>query len=575
MKLTLRKSGNDTAFYIVKSFRKNGKPTSEVKMRCGLLSKLKEQYEDPIAHFTEVAKEMTESEKIEEKVLVSKIHLSEKVGDEEILLDGGYLFLRKIYRGLGLNKMCDDFKKRHHFQFDFDDILEKLVFSRMLKPASKMSTYEDSFSFIEKPNFELHDIYRALSVLNNCCDEIQAGVYKNSNFLVKRDTRVLYFDCTNFFFEVESEDEFRRYGVSKEHRPNPIVQMGLFMDGNGFPLAFDLHPGNTNEQIMLRPLEERIIKDFALSKMIVCTDAGLASYSNREFNDIKGRAFIVTQSIKKLKSHLKEWALSREGMKSLSGEMTYKDGTPSDDGIVKYKSRYIKEEMDVDTPVGKIKVTNEWRLIVTYSKSYATYQKKLRAAQANRAKQLIDNPSSFNKVSSTDCKRFVKNLRYTKDGEIAKKTALVFDQDRFDEEEKYDGFYALMTNLEGNAKEIVAINHKRWKIEESFRIMKTNLKARPTYVSLKEHITAHFLTCYLALLIMRILESKLENKYTVVEILGALQKLRYTKTDAGYIAAFKHSLVIDDLEKLYGMDVQYKGYTVEGMRKLINISKRH
>lgn len=575
MKLVKRKSGSDTALYIVKYLRKNGKPACEVRMKCGLLSKLKDEYEDPIKHFENVALEMTSKEKREEKILVSNTKVTEKVDyDNEILLDGGYLFLRKIYRALSLDKITKDIQERFKFKYDLDDILEKLVFSRLLKPASKLMTYEDSLSFIEKPNFELHDIYRALNVLNEYCDYIQEKVYQTSSKIIKRNTKILYFDCTNYFFEIEQEDEMRRYGVSKEHRPNPIVQMGLFMDGNGIPLAFDLNPGNTNEQVTLRPFEEKIIKQFKLSKFIVCTDAGLGSYNNKCFNDMQGRGFIVTQSLKKLAPHLKSWALSKSNFIKLSDSKTFKNGQESDENDVYYKSRYIKEDITINTAVGKIKTTKEWRLLVTYSKSYALYQKRIRNEQIKRAKELIEHPERFNKVSSTDCKRFVSNISFTNEGEIANKKKLSFDNEKVMNESVYDGYYAIMSNLEGDEKELISLSHKRWKIEESFRIMKTNLKARPVYVSLKEHITAHFLTCFLALLIERILEAKLDYKYTTLEIITALQKLRYTYTGSGYLASFKRNLVIDELERIFNMDVQYKGFTISGMRNLINISKR-
>jgi len=572
MKLVILKSGNDKVLYIQKTFRKNGKVSTRTIKTCGRLSELSKIYDDPIAHFKEEAIRLTEEDKkITHKTTIS-FSREKLTSDNPPLKNIGYLFLRKIFRGLGLDKIVKKISSEHKFEYDLESVLENLIYTRIITPGSKLSAFEDRKDYVEPGDFGLHHIYRALTVLNEYFDYIQAEVYKNSHKLVKRNKNILYFDCTNFYFEIEQEDEFRKYGVSKEHRPNPIVQMGLFMDGNGIPLAFDLNPGNTNEQITLRPLESKVLKDFDLSKVIVCTDAGLASYSNREFNDIKDRAFIVTQSIKKLPKHLKEWALSTDLNKLPTG-MTYLNGSESDKSLVLYKSRYCLEEELIDTPLGKIKRNKSWRLIVTYSRSYALYQRKLRNAQIKRAKELIANPSAFNKVSSTDCKRFIKNISFDKNGEIVTTNKLIFDEQIEIEESMYDGYYALSTNLDGDAKEIVALNHKRWKIEESFRIMKTDLKSRPVFVSLKEHIFAHFLTCFLALLIVRIIDNKLKEKYTTLEILEALRENKVIKGIDGYINASKSSECLNDLCKIFNIEAMWSGYSMQEMREIINQSK--
>ena len=573
MKLVVLKSGNDKVLYIQKTFRKNGKVSTRTVKTCGKLSELEKIYDDPIAYFKEEAIKLTEEDKRNSHKTTISFGTRERLSsDDPVVKNIGYLFLRKIFRGLGLDKIVKKISSEHKFEYDLESVLEHLIYSRIITPGSKLSTYEDRKDYVESGEFELHHIYRALSVLNEYFDYIQAEVYKNSHKLVRRNKHILYFDCSNFYFEIEQEDEFRRYGVSKEHRPNPIVQMGLFMDGNGIPLAFDLNPGNTNEQITLRPLETKILKDFDLSKIIVCTDAGLASYSNREFNDVKDRAFIVTQSIKKLPKHLKEWALATD-MNKLPKGMTYLNGNESDGSLVMYKSRYCLEDELVETPIGKVKKTKSWRLIVTYSTSYAKYQRRLRASQVKRAKELIANPSAFNKVSSTDCKRFVKNIAYDANGEIITKNKLIFDEALEIEESMYDGYYALSTNLEGDAKEIVALNHKRWKIEESFRIMKTDLKSRPVFVSLKEHIFAHFLTCFLALLIVRIIDNKLKEKYTTLEILETLRKCRVVKGEDGYLNISQGSDCLKDLCEMFTVEAMWGGYSTQEMREIINQSK--
>lgn len=567
MQLLKVKRKDNVYLYIVKKLRENGKSTTKVIENCGKLSELEKEYDDPIAYFTEKAIKLTNEEKEDKSVSFLTGFKRKKLTDEkEVLLNGGYLFLRKIYRALKLDTLIEQISEKYKIKYDLNKILEDLIYSRIIFPGSKLSSYEDSKCYIEKGDYELHDVYRALNVLNTYFDEIQSYVYKQSTKIVKRNTRVLYFDCTNFFFETEKEDELRKYGVSKEHRPNPIVQMGLFMDGNGIPLAIDINPGNTNEQITLRPFEAKVLNDFNLSKLIVCTDAGLASYSNREFNNIQDRAFVVTQSLKKMKGYLQSWCLDKDNFVNYVG---------SKDDRIYYKSRYIKEDcvIDTNTPLGKVKTTSEWRIIVTYSERYAQYQKTIRDNQIKRAKDLINNPSKFNKVNSQDCKRFIRNIAYDNKGEIISKQKLILDEFVIAEEERYDGFYCVATNLEGGEKEIININKGRWEIEESFRILKTDLKSRPIYVSLQEHIRAHFLTCFLSLLFIRIIEVKLQKKYKTNEIIESLRNIRYTDIGVGYISSFKMTNCIKGLINEFKIECDFNSYTPIQMRKVINSSK--
>ena len=318
----------------------------------------------------------------------------------------GYLFLQDIYYKLKLNKICDKITEKYQFKFDLNDILSKLIYSRILFPASKLKTLELSKKFLEKPNFDYQHIERALPIICENMDFIQSELYKNSNEYMERNNKILYYDCTNYYFEIEEESGLRQYGKSKENRPNPIVQMGMFMDGNGIPLAFDITPGNTNEQITLQPLEEKIIKDFELAEFVVCTDAGLASNTNRKFNNKNNRKFVTTQSIKKLKSHLKDDALDlTKGWKIAGSSKTYNiSKLRTDEELIEkyrdkifYKERWINEN------------GLEQRLIVSYSPKYAAYQKNLRANQIERAKNLINNPTTISKNRQNDPKRFIKS----------------------------------------------------------------------------------------------------------------------------------------------------------------------
>ena len=569
MTLSIVKKKDNKYLYIVKKVRVDGKPKTVVIQKCGKLSDLEKQYDDPIQHFKDIALKMSHEEKEENSISFLTSFKREKVGsDKEILLNGGYLFLQKIYRALRLNTLIKKIKQEYKIKYDLDKILQDLIYSRIIFPGSKRNSFEDSKCFIEKGDYELHDVYRSLTVLNEWFDKIQSFVYKSSENIVKRNKSILYYDCTNFFFEIEYDDELRKHGISKEHRPNPLVQMGLFMDANGIPLAIDINPGNTNEQITLRPFEQKVLNDFNLSKVIVCTDAGLASYSNRVFNDSQERSFIVTQPIKKLRSHLKEWCLNR---KNFTSYIIDKERNKTF-----YKSISMKEkiayDLEKDDELVKIKGQKEWRIIVTYSEAYAEYQRTLRENQITRAKSLINNPTRFNKTNAQDCKRFIKNIAFDKNGEIVKNRQLIFDSSIAKVEERYDGFYAVCTNLEGKDQDIVKINKGRWEIEESFKIMKTNLKSRPVYVSLKEHIRAHFLTCFLALLFVKIIDEKLEHKYSINQIITSLRKIQYTDINVGYMTSFKTNDCILSLIKEFNIECDYNAYTPIQMRKLINSS---
>lgn len=383
----------------------------------------------------------------------------------------------------------------------------------------------------------------------------------------KRNTGILYYDCTNFFFEIEEDDGLRQYGISKEHRPNPIVQMGLFMDGNGIPLAFNINKGNTNEQITLTPLEKQILSDFNLSKFVVCTDAGLASTANRKFNDKNGRAFITTQSVKKSKKHLKEWALNPDGW-YLDTDIKAYDISKIDEEKYKdkifYKERWIKEN------------GLEQKIIVTYSIKYRNYQRKIRNNQIERAQKTIDsNPGKLKKSSQNDYKRFIQKTCCTSDGEIAEKEIYNINTELITVEETFDGFYAVCTNLEDDVHEIVKVNKRRWEIEECFRIMKSEFKARPVYLSRDDRIIAHFITCFISLIIYRILEMKLEEKYTCHEILKKLKEMNFYEIKGeGYVPTYIRDDLTDDLHKAFGFRTDYQIVSKRQMKNIFKITKK-
>ena len=586
MYVHLVKSKNDQIVYVSKSIRKGDKVYRKCIKKLGFLSELAKVHKDPLAYAKQVAKEMTEAENENKEDILLRLSSSTRIDlDKRHLFNAGYLFLQKIYYGLSLHKTCEKMMKKSKASFDLNHILSDLVFSRILYPTSKRSSFELSFQYLEQPNYELHDVYRALDLLADSISLIQSEVYKNSSKVCKRNTSVLYYDCTNFFFETETQDDFRKYGVSKEHRPNPIVQLGLFMDGNGIPLAFNMNPGNQSEQLSPLPTEEMMEKDFGLSKFIYCSDAGLGSYNIRWFNQLKDRSFIVTQSLKKLKGHLRDWALddnnwqhgkSIDSLSSDSTEILIKSRPILEKGTIRLE---VPSEFDEDlTEILHIQKEMDQRLIVTYSPQYAAYQKSIRDSQIERAKRLIRKPSSFDRVSSTDCRRFVKNIAFNKEGEIIGKN-LYLDEALILEEEQYDGFYALVTNLDDNDEEIVAINHNRWKIEESFRIMKTEFKSRPVYVQKENHIKAHFLTCYLALLIYRILEQKLNDEgyhFTTREIIDSLREMKLMNlNDLCYSAAFTRTHFTDRLEEVFGLSLSLQALSNPYVKSLIKKSKEN
>jgi transposase len=582
MRLKVTRSKNSASLYVIKSVynSKTKSNSSKIVEKLGTEVEIREKLKgkDPYEWAKEYIRKLNEKEKEQKRKILIPFEQSKIiVKDEQSSFNGGYLFLQKIYYKLGLHKICNEITNKYKFDFDLDSILSRLIYSRIIFPSSKLATYELSKMFIEQPNFDLHQIYRALEVIAKENDFIQSSLYENSLKVSKRKTGILYYDCTNYFFEIEQEEGKKQYGPSKDHKPNPIVQMGLFMDGDGIPLAFSINRGNMNEQLTLKPLENKIISDFKISKFIVCTDAGLACEANRKFNSKKERAFITTQSIKKLKEHLKKWALSTDGWKLLDSKKSY-DISKLDEIIdranpeikekirakVFYKERWIKEN------------GFEQRLIVTYSIKYRDYQRTIRNSQIERALRAIENNSiKIKKCNANDYKRFVTKTSCTDNGEVAENEIYSIDSALIQKEEAFDGFYGVCTNLEDDISEIIKINKRRWEIEECFRIMKSEFKARPVYLSNDDRIEAHFTTCFISLIIYRLLEKQLNEKFTCHDIISGLRNMNFFDAKGeGYIPTYTRTDFTDALHNTFGFRTDYQICSTKMMKKIIKELKK-
>lgn len=575
MRLKVINSKNVQLLYVIETIYVDGKQKTRTVEKLGRYSDLEEKLNgaDPIKWAKEYIADLNHQEKEMKREVIIKRKQS-KLIDKGVQqsFNGGYLFLQQIYHQLGLHKICNDISSRHKFTYDLNQILSRLVYGRIISPSSKLSTFESSKGLLEQPSFDLQHVYRSLEVIAKESDFIQSQLYKNSLAVSKRNDRILYYDCTNYFFEIEQEDGLKQYGPSKEHRPNPIVEMGLFMDADGIPLAFSIHSGNTNEQVTLKPLEKQIIDDFKLSKFVVCTDAGLSSNANRKFNNMHGRSFITTQSIKKLKKFLKEWALEPTGWMHNASSESFDLGRFDEDeslceqykNVTFYKERWIKEN-DL-----------EQKLIVTFSLKYRNYQRQIRNRQLERATKLIDtNPKSIGKKRQNDYKRFIDSTNVTSDGEVAEETLYALNEDTIAEESKYDGFYAVCTNLDEDAAEIARINSRRWEVEECFRIMKSEFKARPVYLQRDDRIKAHFTTCFLALTLYRYLEKHLDSQFTTTEIVSQLKDMNfYSVSGQGFIPTYTRTDFTDALHDTFGFRTDYQIVSDKEMKKIYKKTKK-
>ena len=588
MRLGWAKKGNSVSYYVHKTIRVDGKNKSLVIKRLGSEKYICETYgvTDAKAWAKEQVRLMNEAE--QEDVAKFNIELcagTDLVMDEQRRFNGGYLFLQDIYYELGLHKICRAISGRHFFEYDLNDILSRLIYTRILYPSSKRSSFEDSKKFIEQPSFELYDIYRSLSVMAEESDYIQSRLFKNSSAIQKRNTQVIYYDCTNFYFETDVAEDDKQFGKSKENRTLPIVGMGLFMDMDGIPISFSIYPGNRNEQLTMIPLEEKMLEKFDMSKFIVCTDAGLSSATNRVFNSYEGengkRGYITTQSIKALKEFIQEWCMADDGW-MLEGDNSKKKYKISeldeelDKDKIFYKTRWIKEEGIVHTKRGDKKQIVEQQLIVSYSIKYRDFQRHIRKGQIERAMKLVKSgEKNINKKRQNDPKRFIKTDHATKDGEVAEKSVSYVDISLIEDEEKYDGFYAVCTNLDDSVSSIVKANKRRWEIEECFRIMKTDFEARPVYLNRQDRILAHFITCFIALIVYRYLEKKLDNKYTLDQIIPTLQEMDFMKYEGkGYQPVYTRTELTDALHEAFGFCTSKQIVPISKMKNICSQTKK-
>lgn len=581
MTLQLKKSGSCTYLYAIKSFRKeDGRCTTKVVEKFGTVEELREKLggEDPIEWARARVAEMTAAEKEENQNVVVEYNPKAYIQKgEQRSYNGGYLFLQKIYYELGLDYICKKIAKKHKLlRYDLNGILSMLVYTRILYPGSKRSSLEDAGKFFEQPGCTLEQVYRALSLLAEEFNEIQADVYKRSLKLEKRNTQVVYYDLTNYFFECEEEGGLVQFGHCKEGRPLPIVQMGLFTDHDGFPLAMCVEPGNKAETGTLKPMEQILKDKFGLSKLVVCTDGGLSSYENRKNDSVGDRSFVTVQSLKKLKGYLQEWALDCKGWRTAGSDREYDIGTL--DSKEHCETLFYKERWDpTKMSTGE---TLEQRIIVTFSFKYKAYLSYVRERQVSRAVALLQKGQGVTsrRKSPNDAKRFIKAEHCTADGELAQIESYSLNQEMIDQEARFDGFYALCTDLWDPAPDIIRLNGGRWIIENGFRIMKTDFDARPVYVRRDDRIKAHFLTCFLALLIYKYLEKKVNRggrHFTTEEIVGTLRSMDFLGiAGEGYVPAYTRTDLTNHLHGSAGFRTDTQIVTRQKMRGIIAQTKK-
>lgn len=575
MRVTTTKSKSDESFYINYAFiNEKGKSTSRIYKKLGKLSELSKELNTDRDGVMAWAKEQAriETEKYKKENESVSIALNPNIPikkDQQNTFNCGYLFLQSIYYSLHLDNICRNIKNRHDYEYDLNAILSDLIYARFLNPTSKLSSFKYCHSLLEQPTYHLHDIYRALTVLAEESDYIQAELYRNSNYIHKRNTRVLYYDCTNYYFEIEQERGDAKYGKNKENKPNPIVGMGLFMDADGFPLSFDLFPGNQNEQLTLKDYEHKVINDFQCSQFVYCSDSGLGSKKNRLLNTTGGRAYVITQSLKKLKKDVRETALSTSQYRKIGSNKFIDLNDLDEEDPEVFNSIYYKE-----IPYDSNELSET--LIVTYSPKYRKYQASIRQNQIQRAQKMITDSGKpkKNRKNPNDPARFLKKQSFTDNGELAEDEIWQIDQEVIEKEAMYDGFYAVVTNLDDDVQDIIAINKRRWQIEECFRILKSDFDARPVYLRDDDRIKAHFLICFMALLFFRILENKLEYKYTADKIVDTMKKMDLTLLEGyGYIPSYTRTDITDDLHKLFGFRTDYQITKKQKMRNIIHQTK--
>lgn len=585
LKKSTAKNGHKTYSIIVDYTRIDGKRTSTTYELLGDDDKLIERFgtENTIDKVKEYIK--TLNDKIKEKKELP-VHLTldpnkqiEKDVDRSLFC--GHLFLRKIYYDLKINKVCEQIKNKYKFAFDINQVMESLVFSRIIWPSSKLSTFEQSRKFIGNYNYDIQHIYRTLGYLSKEIDNIQTQLFNQSNKVIDRNYKVIYYDCTNYFFYTE-ENDFQRYGISKQHQPLPLVQMGLFMDADGYPIAMNINPGNTAESKTMIPSEEKILNNYNLKgkNIIVCTDAAMCNDEIKNFNVKEGRGFIITQSIKKLNKELQEFALNKTGWRILGNLKDIYDLTNvTDEFRKKHYNTIFYKETECETK------TVKQALIITFSFKYKDYHHKLKQHQFERAQKLVDETNKKNenakgekdieKIKITknqnDPKRFINQISTTKDGEVAECIKYEINKDLFEDEEKYNGLYGITTNLKDDTSTIIKVMNGRWEIEESFRIMKHDFDSGTVYLSREDRIKGHFITCFISLFIYRYLEHKLDDKYTVNEIVKKLQEMKMLEHKGkGYEPTYTRTNLTDDLHNFLGINTDNEIVTYKKIKKILD-----
>lgn len=620
MKLNYDRKSKDPTYFIQKGYRNGKKVTTKNIVRIGKHSELLKITDDPLAYAKAQVAKYNEEEKNNNTVAMEvKFNFAEKIkatsrpASSSTNRNIGYFFLQQLYHDLQIGSFFKQISEDSKITFDPNEVNRFLTFARILEPGSKLGTYDHLDRYYEQPDFDYVHILRTMDILQDHYNEYLNHLYQACNTIIKRNTSVCYYDCTNYYFEIETDDEdyvdevtgeivkgLRKYGPSKEHRPNPIVEMGLFMDADGIPLSMCVTPGSANEQTTAIPLEKELTKMFKGQKFIYCADAGLGSIDIRKFNSMGGRAFIVTQSIKKLSDRLKtavfndfeykrlsnDEPVTLEYMKSFDKSDTENRGLYLDhaykildaDCAVDLGLYELKELKNGKTRRVKSKANLEQKVIITFSRKMMEYQRYIRNRQIERARKLLKNmdPESYKK-GPNDVTRFIKRTSCTKSGEKAQ-DIFEINQDVINEEEKYDGFYAVATNLDDPAKDILAISSKRYKIEDCFRVMKTNLAARPVYHQKRERIIAHFMICYTALLIYRLLETKLDRygtHFTADNIIETLRNMEVANIeDLCYMSTYTGSEVLTSLNAIYNLELDKRYYQPKELnRKLKKILK--
>lgn len=613
MKLYYDKRLKDPTYYIQQGFRNGKKTTTKNIKRLGKHSELLLITDNPLEYAKNEVKKMNEEYRSGRSEFIVTMDFNERIPSTDspcsnsTSLNIGYLYLKDIYAKLNLSDFFKSVSSERKITYDCNKICQFLTYARILDPASKYGTYDKLDTYYEKPQVEYQHMIRFLDILDRNSDKYLKHLFDNSENIVKRDTSVMYYDCTNYFFETEKPDEeiidevtgeiilgLRQFGISKENKTSPIVEMGLIMDSRGIPISMCIHPGNTNEQITAVPLEKEVIKMTGNKKFIYCADAGLGSYNIRKFNDMGGRAYIVTQSVKKLGQEIKDIVFNDSNYRLLSNDdaITLKEMRTFDKKDANNLSLYndfaykvIPANTAMDTGLYEEKVYKNGRtkkvkakgtlhqyIIVTFSRKMMEYQRTIRERQLERAKKLLrlKDPEKIKK-GPNDIRRFLKNT--------SSDTAnYVLDMDKIHEEEKYDGFYAVATNLDDSAKDILAVAQNRYKIEDCFRIMKTNFDARPVFLRKPERIRAHFLICYTALLIYRLMECKLDDNLTHVTTSNLIKTLRnmniVNMDDMYYKSIYSGSQALDALERCFELQLNRKYYRPSDLNKIVKkISK--